>query len=168
MVPTQYSASRDLPEVQEPLLESRAQTGCERMTQYLKVHFMSQRTNWQTPAALYAELDREFHFTMDPCPPNYKQDGLKMKWTGVVYCNPPYGRMIGNWVRKAHYSHIEGTIVVLLLPARTDTRWFHDYLGDAELRFIKGRLHFDDRGPAPFPSVIAILRPKQAVKQSDD
>ena len=129
---------------------------------------MSQRTNWQTPAALYAELDREFHFTMDPCPPNYKQDGLKMKWTGVVYCNPPYGRMIGNWVRKAHYSHIEGTIVVLLLPARTDTRWFHDYLGDAELRFIKGRLHFDDRGPAPFPSVIAILRPKQAVKQSDD
>ena len=129
------------------------------MTQYLKVHFMSQRLDWRTPAALYAELDREFHFTMDPCPSNPKLDGLKMKWTGVVYCNPPYGRMIGNWVRKAYYSCVDGATVVLLLPARTDTRWFHDYLQDAELRFIKGRLHFDDRGPAPFPSMIAVLRP---------
>lgn len=124
---------------------------------------MSQRLDWRTPAALYAELDREFHFTMDPCPSNPKLDGLKMKWTGVVYCNPPYGRMIGNWVRKAYYSCVDGATVVLLLPARTDTRWFHDYLQDAELRFIKGRLHFDDRGPAPFPSMIAVLRPGREV-----
>lgn len=128
------------------------------MTQYLKVHVMSQRTNWRTPAALYAELDREFHFTMDPCPPDPKCDGLQTRWTGVVYCNPPYGRMIGNWIRKAYYSSIEGATVVLLLPARTDTLWFHDYLQEAELRFVRGRLHFDDRRPAPFPSMIAILR----------
>ena len=120
------------------------------------------------PTALYAELDREFHFTMDPCPAEPTIDGLNTRWTGTVYCNPPYGRMIGNWVRKAYYSHIEGATVVLLLPARTDTRWFHDYLGDAELRFIKGRLHFSDKGPAPFPSMVAILRPPIAVKQSDD
>lgn len=128
----------------------------------------SNTAEWATPQAFFDELDKEFHFTLDPCctHENAKcekhytkaEDGLKHSWGGErVYCNPPYGREIGKWVQKAYESK---TLVVMLLPARTDTRWFHDYIyGKAEIRFIKGRLHFNDgKEGAPFPSMVVIFR----------
>jgi len=125
-----------------------------------KVHFMSQRGDWKTPKALYQALDAEFSFDCDPCPPKPIADGLAVEWGGVSYVNPPYGRVIGKWVAKAYAEAMKGKTVVLLIPSRTDTRWWHDYCMKAdEIRFIKGRLHFDD-GPcgAPFPSAIVVFK----------
>jgi phage N-6-adenine-methyltransferase len=131
------------------------------------VMFSSKSEIWETPIDFFEELDREFHFQTDVCalPENKKcahyyspeQDGLKQKWEGVCWCNPPYGRNIGKWVKKAAES--EGT-VVCLLPARTDTKWFHEYInGKAEIRFVKGRLKFGgSKNSAPFPSMIVIFR----------
>ncbi len=112
--------------------------------------FSSKTDLWATPQNFFDELNREFCFTTDVCalPENAKcehfitpeMDGLKQEWTGICWCNPPYGREIGKWVRKAYESDCT---VVMLLPARTDTRWFHDYIyGKAEIRFIRGRLRF--------------------------
>ena len=132
-----------------------------------EVMFSSQTDLWATPQDLFNELDNEFGFTVDVCalPENAKckqyytpeMDGLKQEWTGVVWCNPPYGRQIGKWVEKAAKSTCR---VVMLLPARTDTRWFHDYIyGYAEIRFIKGRLKFGGcNNSAPFPSMICVFR----------
>lgn len=129
--------------------------------------FSSQTDMWATPQGFFDELDREFHFDCDVCaiPENAKcrkfftpaQDGLKQEWKGICYMNPPYGRAIGKWVQKAAES---ATTVVCLLPARTDTKWFHEYIyGKAEIRFIKGRLKFgDERNSAPFPSMVVIFR----------
>jgi len=134
--------------------------------------FTSNRKDWRTPRDLFNSLDKIYHFTLDACatPENAlcekyyteQEDGLKQSWDGeVVYCNPPYGREIGKWVKKA--SETNGT-VVMLLPARTDTKWFHKYIWDRAdnnkpvVRFLKGRLSFDDSGnPAPFPSMIVIF-----------
>lgn len=132
---------------------------------------MSSNTDeWATPKEFYKELDNEFHFTLDPCATdeNHKcdkyytksDDGLKQKWGGYrVFCNPPYGREIGKWVEKAYNENKNGTLVVMLLPARTDTRWFHDYIyNQHEIRFIKGRLKFNDgKQSAPFPSMLVIM-----------
>lgn len=87
------------------------------------------------------------------------QDGLDQPWTGRVWCNPPYGRNVGQWVKKAHDTASGGGFVVMLLPARTDTRWFHDYIyGKTEVRFIKGRLKFGScQNAAPFPSMVVIF-----------
>lgn len=78
----------------------------------------------------------------------------------IVWCNPPYGREIGKWVEKAYKESLEGATVVLLLPARTDTKWFHDYIyGKAEIRFVRGRLKFGDgKNSAPFPSMVVVFR----------
>ena len=135
---------------------------------------------WETPQSLFDELDSEFHFTLDACalPENAKcpsyytpiEDGLNQPWKGNVYCNPPYGRTIGEWVRKAYQSRAQGATVVMLLPARTDTRWFHEYIynKDAEIRFIRGRLKFSNSSMgAPFPSMIVIYRPKEAKDEVD-
>lgn len=131
------------------------------------VMFSSKTDMWETPAAFFRALDAEFHFTLDVCavPENAKcrafytpeQDGLSQKWGGCCWCNPPYGREIGKWVKKA--AEAECT-VVMLLPARTDTAWFHDYVyGHAEIRFVRGRLKFgDSKNSAPFPSMVAIFR----------
>lgn len=132
-----------------------------------KVMFSSKTDLWATPQDLFDKLNEEFGFDVDVCalPSNAKcdkyytplDDGLSQKWEGVCWCNPPYGREIGKWVKKAHESK---TKVVMLLPARTDTKWFHDYIyGNAEIRFIKGRLKFGDAtNAAPFPSMIVIFR----------
>lgn len=133
--------------------------------------FSSATDMWETPKAFFAALDAEFHFDMDVCAvkENAKcrkfispaQDGLKEPWSGVCWCNPPYGREIGKWVKKAHDTAQAGTAdVVMLLPARTDTRWFHEYIyGNAEIRFVKGRLKFgDSKAGAPFPSMVVIFR----------
>ena len=135
----------------------------------IDVMFSSETDDWETPQALFDELDAEFHFTLDPCADdkNHKcaryftkeQDGLKQTWDGVVFCNPPYGRKIGQWVEKAYKSARGGCIVVMLIPARTDTIYFHRYIyHHAQIRFIKGRLRFGgSKNNAPFPSMIAIF-----------
>ena len=118
--------------------------------------------NWATPKWLYEELDKEFHFDFDPCPLNEKPDfdGLSVEWGKVNYINPPYGRVIGNWIKKAYEVASGGGICVMLLPSRTDTRWWHSFVMKAdEIRFIVGRLKFGDmKGCAPFPSCIVIFR----------
>ena len=136
--------------------------------------FSSQTDLWATPQAFFDTLNAEFHFDLDVCatPENAKceqyytkqQDGLAQKWLGTRWMNPPYGREIWKWVKKAHESaNSEMATVVCLLPARTDTRWFHDYIyGKAEIRFDRGRLKFgDSQNSAPFPSMIAVFRPSE-------
>ena len=127
---------------------------------------------WATPKELFKQLNAEFSFTLDPCctVENAKcdkyytkeDDGLSKSWSNeVVFMNPPYGREIGKWVKKGFEEwDKENTTVVMLLPARTDTRWFHDYIyNKAEVRFIKGRLKFNDcPNPAPFPSMIVVYK----------
>ena len=126
--------------------------------------FTSLRLDWRTPQALYQELDEEFHFDHDPCPYSASLDGLVMPWGKRNFVNPPYGRQVGKWVKRGWEVAHEGALVVMLLAARTDTRWFHDYiLGQSEIRFIKGRLHFDEKGPAPFPSAIVIFRGQSCI-----
>lgn len=136
----------------------------------MSVHFSSNNHDWETPQELFDSLDREFRFTLDPCATkeNAKcsryftkaDDGLKQDWFGVVFLNPPYGREIGKWVKKAHEEAKKGALVVCLIPARTDTSYWHDYIhGKAEIRFLRGRVHFSNGGPAPFPSAIVIFWP---------
>lgn len=133
------------------------------------VFYSSKTDMWATPQDFFDALDAEFHFTLDACAvkENAKceayytpeQDGLDQPWTGRVWCNPPYGRNVGQWVKKAHDTASGGGFVVVLLPARTDTRWFHDYIyGKTEVRFIKGRLKFGScQNAAPFPSMVVIF-----------
>ena len=136
--------------------------------------FSSGRMDWETPQDLFDRLDAEYHFTLDPassdanakCAKHYtkEDDGLAQDWGGEsVFCNPPYGKEVPRWVAKAAREALKpGTLIVLLVPARTDTRWFHEYLyRRAQLTFLKGRLHFETDGipgqSAPFPSMIAVL-----------
>lgn len=118
--------------------------------------FTSNTDQWSTPPEFYKQLDDEFHFDFDPCPINPTFDGLSVKWGRRNFMNPPYGKVISKWVKKAS----ENPLTVCLLPARTDTRWFHDYIyGKAEIRFIKGRLKFGgSKNSAPFPSMIVIFK----------
>lgn len=134
------------------------------------VHFSSQTDLWPTPQALFDELHTEFGFTLDVCalPENAKCgryftpeiDGLKQSWVGQCWMNPPYGRTIGKWVRKAYEAASQGATVVCLLPARTDTAWWHEFVIKADdIRFIRGRLRFGTaESGAPFPSVIVVFR----------
>lgn len=132
-----------------------------------------------TPQEFFNMLDEEFHFVLDAaatkksakCDWYYtlKDDGLSQSWlvNGAVFCNPPYGREIGRWVRKAWKEAQKGITIVLLIPARTDTAYFHDYIyGQAEIRFVRGRLRFtDEEGKAyqaaPFPSMVVIYNGKR-------
>jgi hypothetical protein len=131
--------------------------------------FKAAHVEWGTPPDLYAALDAEFGFTLDPCKPGQVWDGTAIRWDGQrVYCNPPYGRTIGDWLAKGP----EADVAVFLLPARTDTRWFHEHALKAdEIRFFKGRLRFNeghvspadytkrfkDIQAAPFPSMLVIF-----------
>lgn len=131
--------------------------------------FSSATDLWETPQDFFDLLDEEVHFNLDPCalPTNAKcakyftpqEDGLKQDWQGHrVFCNPPYGKAIKQWVKKCHDEAQKGTLIVLLIPARTDTSYFHDYIyHKAEIRFIRGRLRFGRADQnAPFPSMIVI------------
>lgn len=135
----------------------------------MNVHFMSRTDQWATPQAVFDALNSEFGFTLDVAADNSNakcsrfysraEDGLKQDWRGErVFCNPPYGREIAGWVEKC--ARGGAALAVGLLPARTDTRWFHDFiLGKAEIRFIRGRLKFGDaKNSAPFPSMIVVWR----------
>ena len=121
---------------------------------------------WATPQDLFDSLSLEFGpFDLDVCATasNAKvarffdkaQDGLSQDWRGVCWMNPPYGREIGLWVAKARQSHAR---TVCLLPARTDTAWWHDNMPTAKIvRFLRGRVRFSDSGPAPFPSAVVVF-----------
>lgn len=139
--------------------------------------FTSNTPEWETPQNFFDELNEEFNFNQDVCATkeNAKcesyfskdDDGLKMDWKlKVCWMNPPYGKEISSWVKKAYDETHKELInerawkVVCLLPSRTDTRWFHNYIyGKAEIRFIKGRLKFgNSKNSAPFPSMIVIFK----------
>lgn len=138
----------------------------------LEVMYSSKTDQWATPQNYFDELNKEFVFDLDPCADesNYKcekfftkeENGLLQDWGGCrVFCNPPYGKEIGKWVQKCYEEgHKENTLVVMLIPARTDTKYFHDYiLNRAEVRFVSGRLKFGGAtAGAPFPSMVAIFR----------
>jgi phage N-6-adenine-methyltransferase len=130
---------------------------------------MSSKTDmWATPQWLFDTFNNHYQFTLDVCaiPNNAKcknyfspaQDGLKQEWEGLCWMNPPYGRQITKWVKKAYKSSLAGAVIVALLPARTDTAWFWDYVYEkAIIEFIRGRLKFGDgKSAAPFPSLIAV------------
>lgn len=123
--------------------------------------FSSKSDHWSTPRETYDALHSEFDFTFDPCPLFSHQDGLKVKWTGRVFCNPPYSQ-ISEFIRKGliHLANKDCELLVFLIPSRTDTAWFHDYInGKAEVRFIRGRLKFgDSKNSAPFPSMVVVWR----------
>lgn len=137
-----------------------------------KVLFSSKTDQWATPQIFFDHLNDEFHFDLDPCADekNHKtelyftkeDDGLTKDWSGHrVFCNPPYGRTIGKWVEKSFKEGVkDNTLVVLLIPARTDTSYFHDYIYNrAEIRFVPGRLKFGGSSTgAPFPSMVVIYR----------
>jgi len=143
------------------------------MKNNMEVHFSSKDQTWSTPQDFYDKLDEEFNFTLDPCCSKEtakcdkyyteETDGLAHSWDGeTVFMNPPYGRVIGNWIKKA--TEIKNGTVVCLIPSRTDTRYFHNYLyqkENVELRFLKGRLKFGGaKNSAPFPSLLAIIKNK--------
>lgn len=136
-----------------------------------KVLFSSDRMDWETPQFLFDGLDAEFGFDVDVCavretakckvffsPENC---GLANDWgEHVCWMNPPYGREIGKWMRKAHESSKSGATVVCLVPARTDTDWWHRYAQRGEVRLLRGRLKFgNSKNSAPFPSAIVVFRP---------
>ena len=131
----------------------------------------SNSAEWATPQNLFYELNNEFGFTLDPCCTHLNRkcekyytkedDGLSKDWSGeIVFCNPPYGRELPKWVRKCYEESSRGATCVMLIPARTDTSYFHDYIyGKHEIRFIRGRLHFNEsKERAPFPSMIVVMR----------
>lgn len=133
--------------------------------------FTSEKCEWETPQEFFDQLNEEFGFELDVCalPENAKcaryftpeQDGLKQEWTGVCWMNPPYGREIGKWIRKAYESaQKNGAIVVCLIPARTCTGWWHEYvMRAAEVRFVRGRLKFGGtKENAPFPSAVVVFK----------
>lgn len=129
--------------------------------------FTSTTDLWETPIDFFNKINDEFHFDIDVCATKdntkckafytEEDDGLSKEWVGVCWMNPPYGREISKWVKKASESK---ATVVALLPARTDTKWFHDYIyGKCEIRFIKGRLKFgNSKNSAPFPSMLCIFK----------
>lgn len=132
----------------------------------------SKTCEWATPKQFFEELNNEFGFTLEPCSTHENakcekhytklEDGLKQDWGGhTVFCNPPYGRKeTGLWVKKCYEeSKKPNTKVVMSIPSRTDTKWFHEYIYQkAEIRFIKGRLKFNDgKESAPFPSMVVIF-----------
>ena len=134
--------------------------------------FTSLTGEWETPQYLFDQLNEEFHFTLDVCAtkdnakcPKYydiETNGLDQKWEGSCFMNPPYGRDIDLWLRKAYESSLEGALVVCLIPSRTDTRWWHEYVMKGEIRFLRGRLKFGKAlNSAPFPSAVVVFRPRE-------
>lgn len=134
--------------------------------------FKSARGDWRTPRALFQAVNAEFNFDLDVCATKDnalcarfftpEDDALEQSWAGRCWMNPPYGRDLHEWIAKAAAESSRGATVVALVPARTDTRWFHDHCLGREIRFIKGRLAFDDnvKMRATFPSMLVIFRGK--------
>lgn len=138
------------------------------------VHASSASDDWSTPQDFFDRLNAQYGFTLDVCAsdenaklPRYfteAEDGLSQDWSGeVCWMNPPYGRTIKAWMRKAYESSLAGATVVCLVPARTDTFWFQDYAMKGTVEFLRGRLKFGGhKNPAPFPSAIVVFHPEPA------
>lgn len=133
-----------------------------------KALFSSNTSNWETPTDLFYKLDQIYQFNTDVCalPENAKCkdfytpeiNGLNQVWEGTVWMNPPYGKEMYKWIEKAYNEMFRGVTIVALLPVRTDTKWFHDFINEkvgVSVKFIKGRLKFSNsKNSAPFPSMI--------------
>ena len=121
--------------------------------------FSSESVHWSTPKDLYEKLDEEFHFNYDPCPLHSVEDLLDTEWGTSTFMNPPYGREITKWIKKAYEESLKGKTIVCLIPSRTDTRWWHEYVMKAkEIRFLRGRLRFGNAtNSAPFPSCVVVF-----------
>lgn len=138
------------------------------MSSRLDVHYSSRTDEWSTPDDFFAELNETFHFDLDACasPRNAKcaryftreQDALQQQWQGKVWMNPPYGREIAAFMRKAYEESLLGATVVCLVPSRTDTQWWHRYAMRGQIIYLRGRLRFGGaETSAPFPSAIVIF-----------
>lgn len=147
----------------------------------MKVHYSSESNEWSTPQSFYDRLNKEFNFTLDPCSDGknnkcdkfytIEDDGLTQDWGGeTVFMNPPYGRAIKDWVAKARReAEKPNTVVVGLIPARTDTRYWHEHIFGvaSEIIFVKGRLKFGDgKNSAPFPSAVIVWGKENNAKVS--
>lgn len=144
----------------------------------IKGMYSSSSSDWETPQEFFDLLDSEFHFTLDVCASfeNHKcekfftvfEDGLSQDWKkNICWMNPPYGREIGKWLKKAVESMEQGACVVCLLPSRTDTKWWHEYVmkSATQIRFLKGRLKFgDSKNSSPFPSAVVIFDGREREK----
>ena len=136
----------------------------------MDVHYQSKEHTWETPDDIFQELDEEFHFTLDPCADHdnakckkyytLQDNGLAKDWHGeVVFCNPPYGNQIQKWVKKCYWEAKKGAVCVMLIPSRTDTKWWHEFVMSGEVRFVRGRIKFKGaKASAPFTSSIIIFR----------
>jgi len=137
----------------------------------MNVHFSSATDLWSTPIDFFNKYNEQYGFELDVCAnaENAKcqrfftkeDDGLSKEWIGICWMNPPYGREISKWMKKAYESSLAGATVVCLVPARTDTAWWHDYAINGEIEFIRGRLKFGgSKNSAPFPSAVVVFKNK--------
>lgn len=144
-----------------------------------KALLSSNTCEWETPQLFFDALNAEHHFDVDVCATannakceryyTKEQDGLSQQWKGVCWMNPPYGREIGKWMRKAYESSLYGATVVCLVPARTDTAWWHDYAMKGEVEFVRGRLKFGgSKANAPFPLAIVTFWAARDVEVEDE
>lgn len=135
----------------------------------LNVMFSSETDLWATPQDFFDKYNKIYNFNLDVCAnkENAKCDkyydlqsnGLIQDWNGICWMNPPYGRDIGKWMKKAYESSLNGSTVVCLVPSRTDTKWWHDYAMKGNIEFIKGRLKFgNSKNSAPFPSAVVVFK----------
>ena len=136
-----------------------------------KAMVSSKSNEWETPQALFDELNAEFHFTLDPCatqnnakcPRFYtqKDNGLKQSWANeVVFMNPPYGGNTGKWIEKAWYESQNGAVVVCLIICGTDRSYWHDYIFPyaSEIRWLRGRIAFGNaKSTAPFANAVLVF-----------
>ena len=138
------------------------------MTSRLQAHFSSRTDDWSTPQEFFAELNDIFHFDLDACAsrsnakcPRFfarEDDALNQRWSGTVWMNPPYGREIAGFMKKAFEESLIGSTVVCLVPSRTDTDWWHQYAKRGQIIYLRGRLKFGGAtASAPFPSAIVIF-----------
>jgi phage N-6-adenine-methyltransferase len=134
----------------------------------MDVHFSSKTDLWSTPQDFFDKYNKIYNFTLDVCATkdnakcnNYftkEENGLEQKWSGNCWMNPPYGKEISLWMKKAYESSLQGATVVCLVPSRTDTKWWHNYAIKGKIEFIKGRLKFgNSKNSAPFPSAVIIF-----------
>ena len=137
-----------------------------------------ENNEWKTPDEIWVPLNEEFGFDLDVCAADWnhqcenyytiKDDSLSKKWAGTAWMNPPYGREIEKFVKKAYQESLRGSTVVCLIPSRAETKWFHDYCLKGEVRFIKGRIHFTHEnghtGRPRFGNIVVIFRPPKTRK----
>lgn len=172
------SVASDLVQNRTDSEEIKRESVQNRTAETMAVHYSSENPDWETPPVFFEKLNKEFHFEIDVCATqqtakcenffSLKEDGLSQKWIGSCWMNPPYGQEIGGWIEKAYQEGRQGALVVCLIPSRTDTIWWHDYvMKAAEIRFIRGRLKFvGSETSAPFPSALVVFSGQPTLKIS--